>query len=484
MCAGALFSLGCQPHQLRSSTLCGNGVIESGEECDEGIENSNTGWCTLGCQLARCGDGLLGPGELCDDGALNSDVHPDRCRESCSPASCGDGVVDSQETCDDANGDDTDGCTVLCQEPVCGDELLEGAEECDDGNTVLEECVYGLETCEICGPDCILIESVGQYCGDGNLDELFGEACDDGNTVQFDGCSNTCAIVPNYSGCTWANGTATVCFETPGVHSLVVPDSVTSLSVHMWGGGGHGGNQIGASGGGGAYASARITVAPNETLTFLVAEGGQDAGNGGGASFALRDEVPLLIAGGGGGGGSDGCGGCKTGGAGGAGGSSTGQAGEDLLEGFHLYCTAATGGEGGSDSAGGIGGTTTGTAAYPCHGVDGALYSGGSSKGTWGNCITGPGPVEWQQGGGQGNGGGGAGGAGYYGGGGAGMIWTYCAGGGGGGSSFSNPDNLDSVLLGGEWKEEGNSAQSNSLGRGGEQNTEGRAGAIFIHFDS
>ena len=88
---------------------------------------------------AVCGDGVMDPGEVCDDGAQNSDVQPDACRSDCRSAHCGDGVVDSGEACDDgsANSDRVpDACRKDCTLPVCGDGVLDAAESCDDGAVV------------------------------------------------------------------------------------------------------------------------------------------------------------------------------------------------------------------------------------------------------------------------------------------------------------------------------------------------------------
>lgn len=61
-----------------------------------------------------CGNGVLEDGETCDDGVANSDSAPDACRTDCLPAACGDGVVDAAEACDDANAWGGDGCTPAC----------------------------------------------------------------------------------------------------------------------------------------------------------------------------------------------------------------------------------------------------------------------------------------------------------------------------------------------------------------------------------
>jgi cysteine-rich repeat protein len=41
---------------------------------------------------AVCGDGVIQSGEECDDGEQNSDVTPDACRRRCLLPTCGDGV--------------------------------------------------------------------------------------------------------------------------------------------------------------------------------------------------------------------------------------------------------------------------------------------------------------------------------------------------------------------------------------------------------
>ena len=47
-----------------------------------------------------CGNGRLESPEECDDGDENSDVLADACREDCTRARCGDDVIDSGEQCD------------------------------------------------------------------------------------------------------------------------------------------------------------------------------------------------------------------------------------------------------------------------------------------------------------------------------------------------------------------------------------------------
>ncbi len=85
-----------------------------------------------------CGDTIVDPGEECDDGNTNDE---DDCLTTCRTNRCGDGFIDRQgaqtEQCDDGNVVATDGCTASCT--ICGDRLLTAPETCDDGGIVDED---------------------------------------------------------------------------------------------------------------------------------------------------------------------------------------------------------------------------------------------------------------------------------------------------------------------------------------------------------
>jgi cysteine-rich repeat protein len=81
-----------------------------------------------GAQQSLCGNGLIDPGEQCDDGNYQSG---DGCDEDCQidPIVCGDGNVDQGEQCDDGNTIDGDGCSSTCQweiQPSIGACCLSG----------------------------------------------------------------------------------------------------------------------------------------------------------------------------------------------------------------------------------------------------------------------------------------------------------------------------------------------------------------------
>jgi MYXO-CTERM domain-containing protein len=187
---------------------CGNGILDTGEACDDG-NASNTDGCSTTCAVARCGDGLVQTGvEACDDGNGSND---DACTTTCRRARCGDAIVQlGVEACDDGNFNDNDGCTSKCNLVRCGDGIVEpGVEECDDGNksdndACTNRCTVarctdgvvqaGIEECDdgnVSNQDGCTNRCTVAACGDGII-QTGMEECDDGNRDELDGCSNQC----------------------------------------------------------------------------------------------------------------------------------------------------------------------------------------------------------------------------------------------------------------------------------------------------
>ena len=160
---------------------CGNGKLESGEQCDSQDLNGNSCvnkygvnakgqavcdpvTCQVrydGCQpdTTKCGDGIIDSGEDCDGDALNdhscaADVAgssgnlkcTDTCKfdySDCHVPTCGNGRIDEGETCDTAIpltlscSDVTRGatgqlsCNNLCQIDVSACEIPKLSERCD-----------------------------------------------------------------------------------------------------------------------------------------------------------------------------------------------------------------------------------------------------------------------------------------------------------------------------------------------------------------
>ncbi len=98
---------------------CGDGVVTSGEDCDDGANNKPAsdayGACTTTCKLGPyCGDGEVTGAEACDNGVRNGAPYG-------TAAGC------------------TNGCEKV---HYCGDRIIDGAfgEECDGGAVCAADC--------------------------------------------------------------------------------------------------------------------------------------------------------------------------------------------------------------------------------------------------------------------------------------------------------------------------------------------------------
>ena len=146
------------PDPRPTPPLCGDGNVDDGEQCDDN-NTANGDGCNSACEFEGtppptstptatptatptpgvCGNGVLESGEQCDDGNTND---TDGCNNSCvfTGDSCGDSVVEpgEGEQCDDGNNTNGDGCSEYCQLenlPLCGNGAVNPGEQCDDGNT-------------------------------------------------------------------------------------------------------------------------------------------------------------------------------------------------------------------------------------------------------------------------------------------------------------------------------------------------------------
>ena len=65
--------------------FCGDGVVDDGEECDDGLRNNGLDQsCLPDCNLNVCGDGNVGPDEACDEGEDDNLLEPGACAPDCS----------------------------------------------------------------------------------------------------------------------------------------------------------------------------------------------------------------------------------------------------------------------------------------------------------------------------------------------------------------------------------------------------------------
>ena len=144
--ADAVIELTVSAHSCHFGPVCGDGIPEAAEECDDG-NTVVTDECTNACLDAVCGDGVVGPDEECDDVNV---IDTDACTNACRLAVCGDSIVGPAEECDDGNTTDGDGCSADCEgEGVCGDADGNGSVQAADALRILRKAVGQSLACPI-----------------------------------------------------------------------------------------------------------------------------------------------------------------------------------------------------------------------------------------------------------------------------------------------------------------------------------------------
>jgi len=201
----------------KASTSCGDGRVDAGEECDNGVVRNGSGNCSKQCLFLACGDGIVSAdlGEECEPkrdevyaidpetGDLTTELRfmAATCGTTCAVPTCGDDGVCSggcvrqaKPACgasssvraaapasvpaSSAASSRAASSSLPAYVPRCGNGVKDAGEQCDDGNaTDTDACTIGCKSAR---------------CGDGAVQS--GETCDDGNKTDNDGCTNRCAL--------------------------------------------------------------------------------------------------------------------------------------------------------------------------------------------------------------------------------------------------------------------------------------------------
>jgi len=178
-----------------SFKLCGNGIIDEGENCDDGILlNGYYNQCSLLCKgkVPSYGEecNLLGPEEY-------ATCYP---KVGLSPGYCGDGHINpDHEICDPSEG--LNGHEGFCVRGVynggtCDDNddcqhSVEGESIGDSWCLIIDEFTtrYATDKEDSCSFDC---QDRGFYCGDGIVQTEFGEECDGDIVDSANNCVKKC----------------------------------------------------------------------------------------------------------------------------------------------------------------------------------------------------------------------------------------------------------------------------------------------------
>ncbi len=177
--------------------LCGDGVVDPGEECDDG-NNLNGDCCSSFCKV-------LPAGNACDDGLFCT--RDDRCEEGghCrgngDPCRGSDGDGDCSESCDEGN----DSCTGRDPDgSVCDDGLYcNGTDQCASGTCT----AHAGDPCPGVDADADCSESCEETTDDCTAFDAPGAACDDGKfCTRIDACTQAGTCEGTATPCPGADG--------------------------------------------------------------------------------------------------------------------------------------------------------------------------------------------------------------------------------------------------------------------------------------
>lgn len=134
--------------------ICGDGIVTPPEECDDSAGNSCASPCNNKCQNQTpeqtCGNGVLNSGEGCDDGNVtDGDACSATCALEVTGPLCGNGVLETPEVCDDSNTTSEDGCTNACLDET--GTLPGPPSDIDEGDA---DSGFGLDAETIEGSEC------------------------------------------------------------------------------------------------------------------------------------------------------------------------------------------------------------------------------------------------------------------------------------------------------------------------------------------
>ena len=171
--------------KISPEPICGNGIVEDDEQCDDGASNGATGDpCSSTCTLITssmtapiCGDGIVEGNEQCDDGTSNG-LSQDPCFSNCTLVNPSGGCTGINAFCSSTN---------LNGETCSSLGFSSGTLAC---NT---QCGFDVSGCVKAG-----------YCGDGNIEN--GKQCDGTNLN-----GKTCSSLGFNEPTTISSGTALKC---------------------------------------------------------------------------------------------------------------------------------------------------------------------------------------------------------------------------------------------------------------------------------
>ena len=217
-----------------NGAVCGNNIVEGGEECDPPVDFR----CSSACRTItppNCGDGNVNPGESeeCDAGSGGDPVETADCDADCTDRVCGDGLINQTagEQCDDGNTTPGDGCDSNCsvETNAVPNDSCANAIPISDGETAYRN--LNTTTDGVAEPSCNFPFDDPQIgsdvwftyvstCTSEVVISLCGSAYDTKLAVyEGEGCPSTAPLVCNDDGC-GVSFESRVTFVSPSVGQM------------------------------------------------------------------------------------------------------------------------------------------------------------------------------------------------------------------------------------------------------------------------
>jgi cysteine-rich repeat protein len=216
---------------------CGNGIVDAGEDCDDGDATSGDG-CEPDCTFSCSGDADCSGADPCVDGTCQDNDRGRACVPSYTTDACNDGLnctvtdlcdgagscVGSGNACDDGLACTADGCAEGPSGPTCDNHVL--ADQClIEGACYTSGAANPANSCQVCSS----AASATSWTSVADRTMCSGGICCGGQCRA----GGTCCTSAECSG--RCSGTAAACTGLVGITTCLAQDGCNWIGAACYG---------------------------------------------------------------------------------------------------------------------------------------------------------------------------------------------------------------------------------------------------------